>query len=116
MEVELERSVLIGNRNEDGPDLADMGLICDVGHPGSFHVVLDFDPVLANTTSGNAQMDTRSRQASGRGAERPAATARPPDPLDQAAAWASSHSASDVKPTITASIQYCERTASRGSR
>ena len=31
-------------------------------------------------------------------------------------AWRSSHSASDVKPTITASIQYCERTASRGSR
>ena len=30
-------------------------------------------------------------------------------------AWASSHSASDVKPTITPSIQYCERTASRGS-
>ena len=34
----------------------------------------------------------------------------------QATAWASSHSASDVKPTITASIQYCERTARRGSR
>ena len=30
----------------------------------------------------------------------------------QTLACASSHSASDVKPTITASIQYCERTAS----
>ena len=27
-------------------------------------------------------------------------------------AWASSHSASVVKPTMIASIQYCERTAS----
>ena len=30
-------------------------------------------------------------------------------------AWASSQSASDVKPTITPSIQYCERTARRVS-
>ena len=37
-------------------------------------------------------------------------------PAAHATACESSQSASDVKPTITASIQYCERTASFASR
>src|SRR5437667_4681792 len=36
--------------------------------------------------------------------------------LSAVPASASSHSASDVKPTITPSIQYCDRTASLGIR